>query len=153
MSTRDRRREGHVPRRDAAHEGGRVVGRAGVLRGVEEREALEGDHGRLMRGERVGKQVGGDIKSNKKTFLLIHALETASAEQKRQLLELLQRNDDKKVDEVLSIFKQCKVDEWANELKEKFITEALGHLEDVAVLSKRKEPLKKLALILTQRQN
>lgn len=103
--------------------------------------------------EKFGKQVGGDIKSNKKTFLLIHALETASPDQKKELLELLKRNDEKKINEVLSIFKQCKVDEWANELKEKYIAEAFSHLEDVAVLSKRKELLKQLALFLTQRQN
>ena len=30
--------------------------------------------------EKFGKQVGGDIIANKKTFLLIHALETAGAE-------------------------------------------------------------------------
>jgi len=103
--------------------------------------------------EKFGKQVGGDIKSNKKTFLLIHALETASSEQKQQLVELACRKDDGKVQEVLSIFKRCKVDEWANELKERFVTEAFAHLEDVAVVSKRKEPLKQLALFLTQRQN
>lgn len=102
--------------------------------------------------EKFGKQVGGDIKSNKKTFLLIHALETASPAQKKQLNELLQRDDEEKVQEVLSIFKQCKVGEWANELKERFITEAFTHLDDVAVLSKRKEPLQQLALYLTQRQ-
>lgn len=103
--------------------------------------------------QKFGKQVGGDIKSNKKTFLLIHALETASQGQKNELLELMNTNNDEKVQQVISLFKQCKVDEWAAELKEKFITEAFDHLEDVAVLSKRKEPLKQLALFLTQRQN
>jgi geranylgeranyl diphosphate synthase type II len=103
--------------------------------------------------EKFGKQVGGDIKSNKKTFLLIQALETASPDCKQQLLQLLNNDDENKVEEVLSIFRQCKVDEWAAELKNNFITEALSHLEDVAVLSKRKEPLKQLALFLTQRQN
>ncbi len=103
--------------------------------------------------EKFGKQVGGDIKSNKKTFLLIHALETTSPEQKNHLLELMKNNDDKKVEKVTALFRQCKVDEWANELKEQFIAEAFNHLEEVAVLSKRKEPLKQLALFLTQRQN
>lgn len=103
--------------------------------------------------EKFGKQVGGDIKSNKKTFLLIHALEMASPEQKEQLLQLLKSNEQNKVQEVLSIFKKCKVDEWANELKEKFISEAFVHLEDVAVVTKRKEPLKQLAFFLTRRQN
>jgi geranylgeranyl diphosphate synthase type II len=103
--------------------------------------------------EKFGKQVGGDIKSNKKTILLIHALETASPQQKHLLLQLLKGNEKDKVQKVLSIFKDCRIDEWANELKERFITEAFTHLEDVAVLSKRKEPLKQLALFLTQRQN
>jgi geranylgeranyl diphosphate synthase type II len=103
--------------------------------------------------EKFGKQVGGDIKSNKKTFLLIHALETATAAQRNQLIELMTSRDERKVQQVLSLFKECKVGEWANELKEKFISEAFAHLEDVAVISKRKEPLKQLALFLTQRQN
>jgi geranylgeranyl diphosphate synthase, type II len=103
--------------------------------------------------EKFGKQLGGDIKSNKKTFLLIHALNTASSQQKEKLLQLIKADGDDKVEQVLSIFKQCKVDEWASELKEKFVAEAFNHLEDVAVLSKRKEPLKQLALFLTQRQS
>lgn len=102
--------------------------------------------------QKFGKQVGGDIRSNKKTFLLIRALETTSPHQKEQLIQLLKRDDENKVQEILSIFKKCKVDEWANELKDKFVNEAFTHLEDVAVISKRKEPLKQLAVFLTQRQ-
>ena len=102
--------------------------------------------------EKFGKQTGGDIKANKKTFLLIHTLQTASSQQKEQLLQLLQRNDENKVKETLFIFKECKADEWATELKQKFYTEALEHLEDIAVLSKRKEPLQMLARFLLQRQ-
>ena len=101
---------------------------------------------------KFGKQIGGDIKSNKKTFLLIHALEMGSASQKNKLNELLQNDSSSKVDEVLTIFKDCKVDAWAGELKEKYLEEALKHLDDVAVLSKRKEPLKELAAFLIQRQ-
>src|SRR5689334_7730029 len=82
--------------------------------------------------EKFGKQVGGDILANKKTFLLIHAMETASSQQKFRLRQLLRGNDPKKVEEVIGIFRECGVDEWANELKEKFIREAFEHLEDVA---------------------
>lgn len=102
--------------------------------------------------DKFGKQVGGDILANKKTFLLIYALETASADCKEQLLQLMDTNPDDKVEQVLGIFRQCKADEWARELKEKYIQEAFTHLEDIAVLSKRKEPLKQLALFLTQRE-
>lgn len=101
--------------------------------------------------EKFGKQVGGDIKSNKKTFLLIHALETAPAAQKKDLIELLSSSAENKVADVLSIFRQCKVDEWAMALKEKFLEEALTHLDDIAVTNSRKEPLRKLALFLVQR--
>ena len=103
--------------------------------------------------EKFGKQIGGDIKSNKKTFLLIHALETANTSQKEKLLQLLSGDDENKVDETLTIFKDCKVDAWAKQLKENYLNEAMMHLEDVAVLSKRKEPLKELAAYLIQRQN
>jgi geranylgeranyl diphosphate synthase type II len=102
--------------------------------------------------EKFGKQVGGDILANKKTFLLIHALQNAEPQYKQQLAEQLASNNENKVATVLDIFRKSKVDEWAKELKEKYVNEAFAHLEDIAVLSKRKEPLKKLALYLTQRE-
>jgi geranylgeranyl diphosphate synthase, type II len=103
--------------------------------------------------DKFGKQVGGDIKANKKTFLLIHALEAAEAGQKKRLQELLKTDGPGKVDEVLSIFRACGVDQWATELKERYIQEAFAHLDDVAVLSNRKAPLQQLAHYLVQRQS
>lgn len=100
---------------------------------------------------KFGKQVGGDILANKKTFLLIHALETAPASQKEELKALLGSNARNKVEKVLQLLRECKVDEWALQLKNKFLDEALHHLDDIAVLSKRKEPLRELAHFLVQR--
>lgn len=102
---------------------------------------------------KFGKQIGGDIKANKKTFLLIHALETATPSHKEKLLQLLKEDSPDKVENVLTIFRDCKVDVWAERLKETYLSEALRHLDDVAVLSKRKEPLKELAAFLIQRQH
>lgn len=102
---------------------------------------------------KFGKQIGGDIKANKKTFLLIHALETATPSHKEKLLQLLKEDSPDKVENVLTIFRDCKVDVWAERLKETYLTESLRHLDDVAVLSKRKEPLKELAAFLIQRQH
>jgi geranylgeranyl diphosphate synthase type II len=102
---------------------------------------------------KFGKQVGGDIKANKKTFLLIHALETASDNAKQKLHDLLHSDGEDKVAEVTSVFKECKVDEWARSLKEKYLAEAFAHLEDIAVLNDRKEELKKLAHFLIQREH
>ena len=100
---------------------------------------------------KFGKQVGGDILSNKKTFLLIHALETANAEQKERLNQLLQSNPADKVEQVLAIYRACGVEEWALTLKNQYLEIAFQHLEDIAVLSSRKEPLRQLAYYLIQR--
>ncbi|MBL0057035.1 MAG: polyprenyl synthetase family protein [Chitinophagaceae bacterium] len=101
--------------------------------------------------EKFGKQVGGDIIANKKTFLMIHALETATPTQLVSLKELMTLNPPDKVEKVLQLFIDCKVDEWARELKEKYLQTALAHLEDIAVLSVRKKPLQELAAYLISR--
>jgi geranylgeranyl diphosphate synthase type II len=103
--------------------------------------------------EKFGKQVGGDILANKKTFLMIHAFEVANAEQKKELESLMSGNVENKVARVLQLFKDCKADEWANELKDKYYQLALQNLEDVAVLSSRKAALKELAVYLLQRES
>jgi geranylgeranyl diphosphate synthase type II len=103
--------------------------------------------------DKFGKQVGGDILANKKTFLLLHALEVADASQKQQILALISSNPDNKIAQMLSIYKACGVDEWANQLKEKYYQAALKNLEDVAVLAVRKKPLHDLAVYLMERES
>lgn len=103
--------------------------------------------------EKFGKQVGGDIKANKKTFLLIHALQTADKGQRESLQHLMLTNSDNKVDDVLQLFRQTGVDQWARELQDNYLQQALQHLEDIAVTSSRKEPLRQLALYLVQREH
>ncbi|MBO9617987.1 MAG: polyprenyl synthetase family protein [Niabella sp.] len=103
--------------------------------------------------EKFGKQAGGDILANKKTFLLIRALQTATGAQKRELDQLLAGNEPEKVEKVLKIYRDCKVDEWALELKSRFLNEALQHFDDMAVVSKRKAPLKELAQQLVKREH
>jgi geranylgeranyl diphosphate synthase, type II len=102
---------------------------------------------------KFGKQVGGDILSGKKTFLLIHAMETATASQKKVLDKLMADTVTDKVAAVVQLFRDCGVDEWALQLKNKFLDEALAHLEDIAVISIRKQPLKDLAQFLVKRQH
>lgn len=103
--------------------------------------------------EKFGKDVGGDIKQNKKTFLLLHALEVADAAQKIEIERLMAENPADKVPKMLEIFKACNVDVWANELKERYLQTALQHLEDIAVTKTRKAPLIELAAFLIQREH
>ncbi len=102
--------------------------------------------------EKFGKETGGDIRQNKKTFLLLHVLEVANPHQKKILGQLLSQNSPDKVEKVIAVFKDCNVDEWAKELKEKYLQTALKHLDDIAVMSIRKKPLQELAEFLIQRE-
>jgi geranylgeranyl diphosphate synthase type II len=101
---------------------------------------------------KFGKQVGGDIMANKKTFLVIKALESCTPVQVKELRRLMLENPSDKVDRVLTIFRDGGVDKWAFDLKEKYVTSAFEHLENIAVLSARKTSLKELAHFLVQRE-
>ncbi|MBX3242058.1 MAG: polyprenyl synthetase family protein [Chitinophagaceae bacterium] len=101
---------------------------------------------------KFGKQPGGDILANKKTFLLIQALATANTSQKQALEQLLNNNDPKKVEKVLQLFRDTRVDEWAKSLKNRFFDLSLEHLDRITVDNNRKEPLLSLAQFLIQRE-
>jgi geranylgeranyl diphosphate synthase, type II len=103
--------------------------------------------------EKFGKQQGGDILVNKKTFLLLKALEMCNPAQRTKLKELLATNPDDKVAQTLELFHDCRVDAWAEKEKERFQDIALQHLEKIAVLSARKKPLIDLADYLLQREH
>jgi geranylgeranyl diphosphate synthase type II len=102
---------------------------------------------------RFGKQVGGDIMANKKTFLVIHAMETCNESQMSSFRSLMSSDDPAKVDKVLELFRECGVDTWASGLKDKYIGLAEHHLEEVAVPSVRKDSLRRLIQFLVQRDH
>ncbi len=102
---------------------------------------------------KFGKQPGGDIKANKKTFLIVQAMSVGSDAQKKELKKLMQGDVKDKTEKVLQLFHDCKVNDWALQLKNKYLDEAFAHLEDVAVLSKRKEALQEMAKFLVQREH
>ena len=87
---------------------------------------------------------------------MIHALEVASPAQAAALNSLLSGSDitdEDKIQGVLNIYSECGVDDWARELKNKYLQTALQHLEETAVVSIRKKPLIELAAYLIQRES
>lgn len=102
---------------------------------------------------KVGKQVGGDILANKKTFLLIKAQEVAEGEMKDQLQALLSSNPTDKVSRMLELYRSCGVDSWARNLKEEYMQKAYACLEDIAVTAVRKDPIKQLTDFLVKREH
>lgn len=59
----------------------------------------------------IGKRQGGDIISNKKTFLLLSAYEQCDDDQRKRLAAAMQLSGDEKVTQVLSIFSELNVKE------------------------------------------
>ena len=101
----------------------------------------------------TGKQIGGDIKSNKKTYLLLKALENANMLQQSAIRSLLQRDDDSKVDAMLSLFNNTGADVACRDAVKHYSDLAFGCLEEAAVPSSRKVHLHELATYLLGRDN
>jgi geranylgeranyl diphosphate synthase type II len=101
--------------------------------------------------EKVGKQPGGDILANKKTFLLVKALQNANDTQRSKINELLAGNADNKVADMLALFTVTNAEKECRDAVAHYSDLAFQCLEEVAIPSKRKEPLRELAGYLLQR--
>ncbi|WP_447641894.1 MULTISPECIES: polyprenyl synthetase family protein [Chitinophagaceae] len=102
--------------------------------------------------DKFGKVIGGDIRRNKKTFLMLYALENANVVQKAELERLMQTDTDDKVQRVLEIFDQVGVKQWALNLKKQYSDKALQALDEIVVTNNRKEPLRELTSQLLSRE-
>ena len=100
-----------------------------------------------------GKAVGGDICCNKKTFLLLTALETADAESKAELLQWLMASDcdQEKIKAVTAIYDRIGVREAGETVMEEHTSLALAQL-DVLPQNAATEKLRVLAEQLVTRQ-
>ncbi len=101
--------------------------------------------------QKVGKQTGGDILANKKTYLLLKSLENANQNQREEIVRLLHTNEPNKVDKMLTLFKETKADKECLVAVKHYSERAFSSLDQVAVVSKRKTPLKDLAVYLLNR--
>ncbi|MBL7922666.1 MAG: polyprenyl synthetase family protein [Bacteroidia bacterium] len=104
--------------------------------------------------DKFGKQVGGDILANKKTFLLLTALEKAEGTLRDQLLYWLQEPaSDEKVQGVKAVYAGLKVREAALTKMESLYQAALDHLEALPLSAEQTQPLRELAAMLMAREN
>jgi geranylgeranyl diphosphate synthase type II len=100
-----------------------------------------------------GKKIGGDICCNKKTFLLITALESDDAESKAELLQWLMttERDEEKIAAVTKIYNRLEVREKAEAVMEEHTSIALAQLDKLPV-NDATEQLRVLAEQLVTRQ-
>jgi len=98
-----------------------------------------------------GKLRGGDILANKKTFLVLYALENGRPAEKRAIMELMQSQTSDKVERMIEIFLDSRVDLAAQMAKKSYMEKAYTHLENISVTPDRKASLTELAEYLLER--
>jgi len=102
-----------------------------------------------------GKQIGGDILENKKTYLFIKALENAVPEQRAALLALYADNGlfpDKKIREVQEIFVETQAEQFLLEEIKQYTQRALRALKEADLPSGSKEIFEHFAFELMHRR-
>ncbi len=104
--------------------------------------------------ETFGKQIGGDIIENKKTYLYLKAISDGSAEDKEQLLHLYSitpsENQDK-IKSVKSIFVNSGSDQKTRRAIEEYTQKAFEILDGMEVPSDKKEQLRRFGVGLMNR--
>lgn len=102
---------------------------------------------------KFGKQVGGDIISNKKTILQLKAKELANPFQKEFLQNLTQISDPiQKVDQTLTIFAELEIKQEVKKLRDIYFARGIEALEKMNVPTENKQKLIALANFLQDRE-
>ncbi|HDS08195.1 MAG TPA: polyprenyl synthetase family protein [Bacteroides sp.] len=105
--------------------------------------------------EKTGKKVGTDIVDNKKTFLMIKALDHADPVQKKELTGWLSRKDfehEEKIEAVVSVFNDLKVKELTENKIGDFYDASLQKLKKLQREEDRKTELYSFASMLMERK-
>ncbi|WP_394747752.1 polyprenyl synthetase family protein [Spongiimicrobium salis] len=105
--------------------------------------------------ETFGKQVGGDIIENKKTFLYLKSMDFASEEQRKALDDLYSiqpKDSTSKVQTVKEIFMETGGAESTKQAIEEYTKKAFTFLEQLEVSENNKEVLRQFGLQLMGRE-
>ena len=106
--------------------------------------------------EVFGKRIGGDILCNKKTFLLINALQRADINQQAQLVGWLGRDEyvaDVKIQAVTDLYNALGIRELCEQRISQYFDEAQHYLDQVSLPAQVKQPLASFAASLVNREN
>jgi geranylgeranyl diphosphate synthase type II len=103
-----------------------------------------------------GKKIGGDILCNKKTYLLVNALNTKDEKEKEILLFWLQagnNQNEEKIAEITSLYDRLLLKEKAQEKMDDYYREAIRKLNKVSVPAEKKNILLNFAEKLMNRNS
>ena len=102
-----------------------------------------------------GKEIGGDITSNKKTFMLINAFNHANPAQRAELQKWVDAKDfdrKKKVAAVTRLYNEIGIDKMAQDKIAYYFEQSKKYLDAVGVSADRKAELQKYAQKMMKRQ-
>lgn len=102
-----------------------------------------------------GKKIGGDITSNKKTYMLITAFNQANAEQRAELEKWINKSDfdtEEKIAAVTRLYNEIGVDKLAKEKMDFYYEQGKKFLDAVKLPDERKEALAAYAAEMMKRQ-
>lgn len=102
-----------------------------------------------------GKEIGGDITSNKKTYMLINAFNKANDVQREELTRWVSARDfdrNEKVDAVTRLYNEIGIDQLAQDKIAYYFEQSKKYLDAVNVPEEKKEELRKYAQKMMKRQ-
>lgn len=102
-----------------------------------------------------GKEIGGDITSNKKTYMLINAFNKANDAQRKELTRWVSARDfdrNEKVDAVTHLYNEIGIDQLAQDKIAYYFGQSKKFLDAVNVPEEKKEELRKYAQKMMKRQ-
>lgn len=103
-----------------------------------------------------GKNIGGDITSNKKTYMLINAINRANDAQRQELMKWIETKDfdrNEKVAAVTKLYDEIGIRQLCEQKMEECYQLALQYLAKVEVSEERKAELKAYAAEMMTRQS
>ena len=102
-----------------------------------------------------GKMTGGDVLANKKTYLVLRAIELASEADQKRLFELFDRDylidSEAKISEVKAIFDKYNIQQEVNAIMSQYLESAFSSLDKVNIDSSRKDFIRNYAKYLYDR--
>lgn len=117
---------------------------------------LQDDYLDVYGDEKVfGKNIGGDITSNKKTYMLIKALERAEGENLAQLTKWINATDfcrTEKISAVTDIYTKLDIQKIAQDKINQYFHSAMEHLNAIDVTPDRKEELLQFVRLMMKRE-
>jgi geranylgeranyl diphosphate synthase type II len=103
--------------------------------------------------EKIGKKPGGDIRANKKTFLMLKSRALANESDLLVMDEMIGKDDETKVEGIRNIYLNLNIDKLSKDIINQYSESSFHYLDKINLPEEKKLPLKQLASWLLNRQH